>query len=109
MTIEEYYTDFRQELLARAGAEGNFTRSIFVDHVCSFLEDQGTITGFSQTDFKHTAKGYAVDAWSWNEDFGQLFIFAADFRESSELEKLSKTEMDTAFGRLSRFFGRFRV
>lgn len=104
MTIEEYYADFGQELLARAGTEGDFTRSVFVDHVCSFLEEQGTIADFSQTDFKHTAKGYAVDAWSWNEDFGQLFIFTADFRDTSELEMMTKTEMETAFNRLSRFF-----
>jgi hypothetical protein len=104
MTIEEYYADFRQDLLARAGSERDFTRSVFVDHMCTALEEQGAFTGFSQTDYKNTSKGYAVDAWSWNEAFSHLFIISADFRDSHDLENMTKTDISTSFNRLSRFF-----
>ena len=103
MTIEEYYNEFTQDLIAKAGADENFTRSSFVEHMCSILEDEGFITGFSQTDYKNTTKGLAVDAWSFNEELACLTLIVGDHRDSSTLETLTNSDIETSFKRLVRF------
>lgn len=103
MTIEQYYQEFTQDLIARSGADENFTRSSFVEHMCSTLEDEGFITGFAQTDYKNTTKGLAVDAWSFNDELACLTLIVGDYRDSGSLETLTKTEIEKAFKRLVRF------
>lgn len=103
MTIEEFHADLTQELLARSGAKANFSRSVFVEYMCGLLEDQGVVSGCTQTDYKFTPKGYAVDAWSMEDEFGHLFLMLADYRDSLEIENLTNTEITAGFNRLSRF------
>lgn len=103
MTIEEYYQEFTQDLIARAGADENFTRSSFVEHMCSTLEDEGFMTGYAQTDYKNTTKGLAVDAWSFNDELACLTLIVGDYRDSGSLETLTKTDIEKAFKRLVRF------
>jgi hypothetical protein len=104
MTIEEFYTDLRQNLLARSGADGNFTRSTFVNHMCTLLEEQGTISSHNQTDYKFTSKGHAVDAWAMEEEFSTLYLLVADHRDAAQAESLLSSEIAAAFARLTRFF-----
>jgi len=103
MTIEEFHTDLTQELLARSGAKADFSRSVFVEYMCGILEEQGVITGYTQTDYKFTPRGHAVDAWSLDDEFGQLFLMLADYRDSAGIENLTNTEITTGFNRLTRF------
>lgn len=65
MNIEEYFLEYSQNLHAEAGVGSNFLRSTFVADICSLIEDEGAIPDFTQTDFKLTSKGLAVDAWSY--------------------------------------------
>ena len=103
MTIEEFHTEFMQDLAARSGSKEDFTRSVFVEHMCGFLADQGLFADFSQTDYKDTTKGYAVDAWAFEEDLSTLVLLVSDFRDSPSLENLTNTQIMTGFNRLSRF------
>jgi hypothetical protein len=103
MTIEEYHKEFTQELIARSGADENFTRSSFVEHMCSTLEDEGFMTGYAQTDYKNTTKGLAVDAWSFNDELACLTLILSDYRDSRSLETLTKSDIEKAFKRLVRF------
>ncbi|MDZ4801055.1 MAG: hypothetical protein SGI92_23090, partial [Bryobacteraceae bacterium] len=104
MTIEEFHANLRQDLLARSGADENYTRSTFIAHMCSLLEDQGVVSSFAQTDYKFSSKGHAVDAWSLEEEFSTLYLFVADHRDSAEVENLTNTEIAASFARLTRFF-----
>lgn len=104
MTIEEFNETLRQDLYAKAGANGNYTRSTFTEHMCSIIEDQGNISDFNLVDYKYTPKGLAVDAWARNDEIGTLYLFITDFRESAEIESLTNTEINAAFSRLAKFF-----
>lgn len=103
MNIEDFHHEHTQELMAKAGAEENFTRSSFVEEICTTLEDEGFITGYTQTDFKHTTKGIAVDAWSYDDELACLTLIIGDYRDSADLEKLTNTEISKAFRRLVKF------
>lgn len=103
MTIEEYHADLTQDLLARSGAKADFSRSTFIEYMCGLLEEQGIVSGSSQTDYKFTTKGFAVDAWSFEEEFGHLFLMVADYRDATGVENLTNSEITAAFNRLGRF------
>jgi hypothetical protein len=104
MNIEDYFKEFTQDLHAQAGAEGDFLRSTFVEHMCSLIEDDGFIPSFSQTDYKHTSRGLAVDAWAYDEDLSKLTMFVSDYRDTGVLETLTQGEVTDGFKRLGRFF-----
>jgi hypothetical protein len=88
MNINEYFKEFSQELRAEAGVGEDFLRSTFVEHMCSLIEADGFIPDYSQTDYKHTSKGLAVDAWSYDDNLSKLTLFVADYRDSGKLEPL---------------------
>lgn len=104
MTPEEFYDDLKQEILARAGAEENFTRTTFLDFMCSKLEEEGFISGFELTEHKISSRGQAVDAWSFDEELSKLTLFIGDYRKSESLETLTNAEIAKLFRRLRKFF-----
>lgn len=103
MNIDDYFHEFTQDLHAQAGADGDFLRSAFVEHMCSLIEADGFIPGFSQTDYKHTSRGLAVDAWAYDDDLFKLTLFVSDYRDSGDLETLTQSDVTDAFKRLGRF------
>ena len=104
MTIEEFFEDFTQDMHARAGAEANFTRSIFLEHMCGILEAEGVISGYDITEHKITSRGQAVDAWSYDDELSCLTLILRDFRDGTKLESLTNTDLGSAFKRLRNFF-----
>lgn len=104
MTPEEFFDDLKQEILARAGAEENFTRTTFLDFMCSKLEEEGFISGFELTEHKISSRGQAVDAWSYDEELSKLTLFIGDYRKSESLESLTNGELSKLFRRLRKFF-----
>jgi hypothetical protein len=103
MTPEEFYDDLKQEILARAGAEENFTRTTFLDFMCSKLEEEGFISGFELTEHKISSRGQAVDAWSFDDELSKLTLFIGDYRNSESLETLTNGEITKLFKRLRKF------
>lgn len=102
MSIEDFFQDYRQDLLAQAGAGSNYLRSTFVEKMCTLVEAEGAIPDFTQTDYKHSPKGLAVDAWSFDSSLSRLTLFVTDFHDGEVLETLTQTEVTDAFKRLER-------
>jgi hypothetical protein len=103
VNIDDYFNEFRQDLHAQAGAGSSFISTTFVERMCSLIEAEGFVADFAQIDYKHTAKGLGVDAWSFDDQFQKLTLFVADYRDSGALETLTQTEVTDAFKRLTRF------
>jgi hypothetical protein len=99
---EEFFHDFRQELLASAEANGSFQLSEFMETVANELTETGFAEGFELCHFK-AQRGMRVDGY-WFNDEGALDLFVADFDARSELATLTRTEADAAFKRLANFF-----
>ena len=101
-TSQEFFHDFRQELLAGAEANGSFQLAEFMEAVTDELTETGFIDGF---DFCHyrAPRGMRVDGY-WFDDEGALNLFVADFDCRSELASLTRTEADAAFKRVVSFF-----
>jgi len=101
-TPHDFFHDFRQELLAGAEANSAFQLAEFMDTVTSELVETGFIEGFEFCHFR-AQRGQRVDGY-WFGDEGTLDLFVADFDFRTELESLTKTEVDNAFRRVVNFF-----
>jgi hypothetical protein len=98
-TVQEFFHDFRQELLADAEANNNFQRSAFVEAVAEELVETGFVDGFESCYFKD----YRIDGY-WFSDEGTLDLFIGDFDCRAELASLTRTDVDPYFRRAERFF-----
>lgn len=101
-TSEEFFHDFRQELLVEAEANGSFQLSAFMETVANELVETGFTDGFEFCHFR-ARRGMRVDGY-WFNDEGVLDLFIADFDSRDQLSSLSKTEADAAFRRVANFF-----
>lgn len=99
---EEFFHDFRQELLASAEANGSFLLSEFMETVANELIETGFIEGFELCDFK-APRGMRVDGYWFNDD-GVLDLFIADFDSRGELASLTRREVVVTFKRVANFF-----
>lgn len=100
--INDFFHEFRQQLLAGAEASGNFQLSEFMESFANELIDSGFIEGFEICHYR-AQRGIRVDGY-WFNDEGVLDLFIADFDSRSELNSLLKIDIDNAFKRLSNFF-----
>lgn len=101
-TREEFFHDFRQELLAGAESNGSFLLSEFMETVANELLETGFTEGFELCHFR-AQRGMRVDG-HWFNDEGGLDLFIADFDSRDELISLSKSEVDATFKRIANFF-----
>ncbi|KVR02200.1 AIPR family protein [Burkholderia ubonensis] len=99
---EEFFHDFRQELLASAEAYGSFQLSEFMEIVANELMETGFAEGFELCHFR-AQRGMRVDGY-WFNDEGVLDLFIADFDARDELASLVRTDVVAAFKRVSNFF-----
>ena len=102
MTAEEFFHDFRQELLASAEANGSFQLTEFMEAVANELIETGFTEGFEFCHFR-AQRGMRVDGY-WFNDEGALDLFIADFGCRSELASLTRTDVDAIFKRAAKFF-----
>lgn len=101
LTPEDFFNDFRQELLAGAEAKGSFLLAEFMESVARELIETGFTEGFEFCHYR-AQRGMRVDGY-WFNDEGVLDLFIADFDSRSTLASLSRTEVDAAFKRVTNF------
>lgn len=102
-TAEEFFHDFRQELLSGAEASGRFQLDEFMETVADELIETGFTEGFELCHYRPSQGGMRVDGY-WFNDEGNLDLFVADFDFRTELASLARTELEATFKRLSKFF-----
>ncbi len=101
-TAEDFFHEFRQDMLAGAEANGEFQLAAFMDGVSDELVETGFVEGFEFCHFR-AQRGMRVDGY-WFDDEGGLDLFIADFECRPELGSLTRTDVDAAFKRLTSFF-----
>jgi hypothetical protein len=101
-TAEEFFHDFRQDMLAGAEANSEFQLAAFMEGVGAELAETGFVEGFEFCHYR-AQRGMRVDGY-WLDDEGGLDLFVADFECRSELASLTRTDVDAAFKRLTSFF-----
>ncbi|WAV90075.1 AIPR family protein [Oxalobacter aliiformigenes] len=105
MSLDEFFQDFQQEIRIGGEADESSSNETFVRRVAEELE----ATGFVNEDivychYRNPVKGLRIDAYSFDEEEGNLSLFIADYNNRPKLESLSLSEINLQFGRLVRFF-----
>lgn len=100
-TVEEFFHDFRQGMLAGAETNSTFQLEAFMDAVSNELIDTGFVEGFEHCPYRPT-RGVRVDGYWFNDD-GVLDVFVADFDCRRELQTLTRTDVDAGFKRAINF------
>lgn len=101
-TVNDFFHDFRQDLMAGAEANSAFQLAEFTELVANELVETGFIDGFEFCHYR-AQRGMRVDGY-WFNDEGGLDLFISDFDSRSELATLTQTDVQTIFKRVINFF-----
>jgi hypothetical protein len=102
VTTEEFFHNFRQELMAGAEANSAFQLAEFMEAVTNELIETGFVEGFEFCHYR-AQRGIRVDGF-WLDDEGNLDLFIADFESRAELSSLTASDTVATFKRLNNFF-----
>jgi len=102
-TAEEFFHDFRQDLLANQETYGGFARDHFMAAIAQELRETGFVEGFEDCFYAPPQGGIRADGY-WFNDEGSLDLYVADFASRDELASLTRTDMEAAFKRAAKFF-----
>ena len=103
MDIEEFFHDFRQDLLSGAEAREDFLEAEFALSATKELEESGAIEGFEPCHYK-APRGMRVDGYWLNDDEISIDLFIVDFANREVLESLTRSDVDALFKRIENFF-----
>ncbi len=105
MDVEEFARDFLQDVLAESDADGQFVEDVFFQKSCEQLMEAGELDAADRVPYRAPARGIRVDGYGGDpvEAAGTLNLIVLDFQPAQEIGRLTGTEMDAAFRRLSNY------
>ncbi len=106
MNLEEFARDFLQDVLAESDADGQFSEDVFFQKSCELLMEAGELETADRAPYRgNPARGIRVDGYGGdpNEAAGTLNLIILDFHMAQNIGRLTQTEMDATFRRLSNY------
>ena len=107
MTVEEFASEFFQDVLAEADAAGQFVEDVFFHKFCEHLMEAGELDSADRVAYQgQPGRGIRVDGYGGDpaEDNSDTFVLLiSDFRPSADVGRLVGSEMNAIFRRLSNF------
>ena len=101
-TVEEFFHDLRQEMLAGAEANSTYQLESFMEAATTELVETGFSEGLEHCHYRSPRGGMRIGGY-WFNDEGGLDLFVADFECRRELETLTRTEVEAIFRRARTF------
>ena len=105
MDVEEFAREFIQDVLAESDADGQFVEDVFFQKSCEQLMEAGELDTADRVPYRSPTRGIRVDGYGGDpaEAAGTLNLIILDFHLAPEIGRLTGTEMDAAFHRLSNY------
>ena len=105
MDVKEFACMFIQDVLTESDADGQFAEDVFFQKSCEQLMEAGELDVADRAHYRSPAKGIRVDGYGGDpaETSGTLNLIILDFCLAQEIGRLTGTEMDAAFRRLSNY------
>lgn len=105
ITLEEYYEQLINEIAIGADTNSTFTQSQFLEKSIEFLVEDGII-GFENQiiEFISADKNLRVDCFDYDENRNILNLIIVDFENSINLGSLDKSDINSNFKKVERFF-----
>jgi hypothetical protein len=107
--LDEFYSDFLQDILAGAEADGTFTEDTFFDRFSAELVDAGELETADRAHFSGQ-RGVRVDGYGGDPATtgGTLSLLLLDFRPEPDVQTLTKSDLDAIFKRGANFISKSR-
>lgn len=110
MTIEEFAGEFLQDVAAESDADGQFLEDVFFHKFCEHLMEAGELSSADRVAYQGPpGRGIRVDGYGGDpadDDSDTISLLISDFHQSAEIGRLTGSEMDAIFRRLSNFLRR---
>ena len=108
--LSEYSQNLFQDIVAGSHATEKFSEEYFFEKFCDILVEAGEINDAVSIMYKGPpGSGIRVDGYGGNpyeDGSGTLNLIISDFDYSQDNKRLTKTEMDSQFRRLSKFLNK---
>ena len=107
MDLEEFAQDLLQDVHAESDADGEFLEDVFFQKSCDQLTEAGELETADRVPYRSPARGIRVDGYGGDpsDSSGTLSLIILDFHVSQTVGRLTGSEMDTLFRRLSNYLG----
>ncbi|MHB1198759.1 MAG: AIPR family protein [Polaromonas sp.] len=106
--LDEFYKEFFQDVLSVADADGQYREDAFFDQFCDQLVEAGELDSADRAAYVRPSGGLRVDGYGGDprESEGVLSLIVLDFNQSPEIVRLTGTEMEAIFKRVSNFMAK---
>ena len=105
--VEQFTHEFFQEIISESDGRGEFTEDIFFEKFCDHLIAAGEIESADRAAYRGPpGSGIRVDGYGGDPldaEGGVLSLIISDFHQSQEIGRLTATDMNAMFRRLSKF------
>jgi hypothetical protein len=103
--LDEFYTEFFQDIIAGADVDGQLKEDTFFDRFCDQLIEAGELDSADRAPYARPSGGLRIDGYGGDplESAGVLSLIVLDFNQSPEIANLAGSEMDAIFKRASNF------
>ena len=104
--LDEFAQELFQEIITESDAEGDFMEDVFFEKFCDHLLAAGELESADRVAYRGSRRqGIQVDGYGGDPDnaSGCLSLIISDFHQSPDLGRLTETDMNATFRRLSRF------
>ena len=104
--LHEFGRQLFQDVLAEADSAGRFVEDVFFERFCAYLVEAGEIDTGDRADYRGPrGTGIRVDGYGGDplEAGGTLSLIVLEFDQSDEPGRLTNTDMEAAFRRVTNF------
>lgn len=103
--LAEFNQEFFQEVIASADADGQYVEDAFFELFCSYLVDAGELDTADRVAHAPTTGGRRVDGYGGDpaQAAGVLSLIISDFNHDAVVGRLTQTELNDIFKRLTNF------
>ncbi|WP_167632207.1 AIPR family protein [Mariprofundus ferrooxydans] len=102
MSLEAYYNDLKQDVIARSSANEHFSEAIFTEYMAEKLGEVGELDDFDYCPYRRT--GLRVDGYSFVEPESLLNLFITEYSVADHPETLTGTKVNEILKRAGNFF-----
>ena len=105
--LEEFAQQFKQDILSESEVAGVFNADVFFEKYCDYLTSAGEIHSADRAYYQGpSGSGIRVDGYGGDpaeNDDGQLSLIICDFHLEDDAGRLTESQMNVIFRRLSKF------
>jgi hypothetical protein len=106
MRLDEYRSEFLEDIRARASVAANFTHNEFVDVCAELLSEAEELSDFESCYFRGSGsrnRSLAVDGFAQDDVDGSLRLVIANYSGLEEIQSLNQPQARAMFGKLTAF------